>query len=235
MVLIGVDKGLFLSCFGEEDAWSPIKIITLDDGTPTKKVRRVMSDPGLKSVVVDLDENDVHLPLVKRHYEGGGRVVWFGVYGEFAAPGLITKHFGCDWKFSAYTAHAYVLTEAGKKLLGDAVTEQQYSKANLLFVPEEDRVLVPTTYEGGFREYCEDDQGYLGGEDESNSEYDAEELERCREAYRRHEDYLGRQVPIALHANESTGGSVAYVGFVGPDGNAPRIVRAICCGQKVKA
>lgn len=42
------------------------------------------------------------------------------------------------------------------------------------------------------------------------------------------------QVPIALHTDRSTGGSIAYVGFVGSDGNTPQFVRAICYGQKVK-
>lgn len=233
VVLIGVDKGLFVSCFGKEDTWSPIKIITLDEDSTMGEIQKVMADPGLKSVVVDLEEDDCYLPLVKQHYEKGGRVVWFGIYGEFAAPGLISKHFGCNWKFSAYTKHPYVLTEAGKDLLGDLITEQQYSKANLLFVPEEERVLIPK--HESFKEYCEEYQGYEGGEDESNSDYDAEELEQCREAYRRHKIELGRQVPIALHMNESTGGSIVYVGFVGSDGNTPRFVRAICRGQKVKA
>lgn len=232
VALIGVDKGLFISCFGKDEAWSPFRIITLDEDSTMGEIQKVLGGSGLTSVVVDLEDDDYYLPLIKQYYEKGGRVVWFGIYGEFAAPSLISQHFGCNWKFSAYTKHPYVLTEVGKELLGNSVTEQQYSKANLLFVPEEDRVLIPKGE--SFKEYCEEYQGYEGGEDEGNSEYDAEELERCREAYRRHKDELGRQVPIALHKNESTGGSIVYVGFVGSDGNTPKLVRAICCRQKVK-
>jgi len=88
------------------------------------EIQKVMADPGLKSVVVDLEEDDCYLPLVKQHYEKGGRVVWFGIYGEFAAPGLISKHFGCNWKVSVYTKHPYVLTEDGKDLLVDLIIEQ---------------------------------------------------------------------------------------------------------------
>lgn len=233
VALVGVDKELFVACFGKDDAWSPYKIITLDEDSTMGEIQKVLSDPGLKSVVVDLEEDDCYLSLVKEYYRKGGRVVWFGIYGEFAAPGLISKHFGCDWKFSAYTKHPYVLTEAGKDLLGDSVTEQDYSKANLLFVPEEDRVLVPKCE--SFKEYCEEYQGYYGGEDKSNPECDAEELEECRDSYRRRQSELGRQVPIALRTDQTTGGSIAYVGFVGSDGNTPKFFRAICCGQKVEA
>ena len=73
---------------------------------------------GPQSVVIQEDVEHPHWKEIKKNYnQQGGIVVYFGIFGEFAAPARISKElkFGkrpsgktmADWKFSAYAAHDY--------------------------------------------------------------------------------------------------------------------------------
>jgi hypothetical protein len=125
--------------------------------------------------------------------------------------------FDVEWKFSAYTAHEFVLTDVGKSILGYAITDQQYTKANLLSVPLADRILVPKASYPTIEAFKNDNYGT--DEEDINS--------RAVVEYNRYNESLCREVPLTLHT-ASHGGRLAYLGFINNDGNIPHFVRSLC-------
>jgi hypothetical protein len=96
---------------------------------PGSQLRSMLTTIGLQSVVIQEDVEHPHWKEIKRYYnEQGGFVVYFGIFGEFAAPARISKElkFGerpggktmADWKFSAHTAHDYVLIDVAQIIFG---------------------------------------------------------------------------------------------------------------------
>eukprot|EP00523_Entomoneis_sp_CCMP467_P015558 CAMPEP_0168773404 /NCGR_PEP_ID=MMETSP0725-20121227/4455_1 /TAXON_ID=265536 /ORGANISM="Amphiprora sp., Strain CCMP467" /LENGTH=220 /DNA_ID=CAMNT_0008822953 /DNA_START=37 /DNA_END=699 /DNA_ORIENTATION=- len=209
ILFLEVDDNLFKTCFGTDNEWS-CRLTSLSESSTSAQVAEALAD-------VD----GTHMSLVRNYYRQGGWVVFFGIYGDFAAPQQLGNLFGVDWRFSAYTKYEYVLTTAGKELLGDAITQQQYTKANLLSVPEEERILVPKPYWESVEKYKEE---------ECDSDDDDEET--IRQNYQSHKDGLSRQVPLAVHTAQQGGGRIAYLGFVNGDGNIPQLVRALCTRSK---
>jgi len=117
--------------------------------------------------------------------------------------------------------------------MGDTITKQQYTKSNLLCVPEQDRLMVPENYT--LKQYLEEE----GPEpdDYDNGEEDVKYKEELAETTQRYAQYClrnERQCLLALHRNESSG-KLAYIGFVNGDGNIPAIVRALLTEQKTNA
>jgi hypothetical protein len=221
VLLLGVDTDLFKTCFGQDTRWEPCKLESLDEGCTKEEATAALARHSLLSVVVQ-DEKTAHWDAVKSYYENGGLVVWFGIYGEFSAPGFLSREFGARWRFSAYTNHEYVLTEFGKEILGDAITEQQYTKSNLLDVPENERILVPKGI--SYEEYVED------GYDSDDGECDHDAMRAKYDIYIQGEH---SQVPIGMHQSKNnSGGRIVYLGFVNGDGNVPSFVRALCTGKK---
>jgi len=217
VLFLAVDDGLFKTCFGQDDQW-PCRLESLDENCSRQDLEAKLSEKPASLVIMDTEECP-HFDVVKEYYSKGGSVVYFGIYGEFAAPDALSREFGVQWKFSGYTKYNYVLSETGKRLLGDAITEQQYSKSNLLHVPESDRILKPAHDDfDDYKEDCDSD----------------EDDETIQEKYKQYQESLDSQVPMASHRNES-GGRITYLGFVNGDGNIPKFVRALCCGTKVEA
>jgi hypothetical protein len=216
VLLLAIDDNLFKTCFGADPLW-PCKLECLSEKCTESELTT-----SLKSsycVVVDDEEECPHWETVKQYYRDGGLVVWFGIFGEFSTPAFLSREFGLEWKFSAYTKHDYVLTSVGKHVLGDAISEQQYTKSNLLAVPEQDRIMIPKgpSWEDFVEEADETD----------------EESPRIQEKYDRYRRELDQQVPLAMHRANDHGGRIAYLGFVNGDGNIPKFVRALCSGTKV--
>jgi hypothetical protein len=222
VLLLGVEDDLFKTCFGDDSAWScPLR--SLPEDCSRSELTALLQHPGLGCVVIQDDDEGPHWDDVVEYYRNGGFVVYFGIYGEFAAPGKLSRAFDLDWSFSAYTRHEYELTPVGKEILGDVVTDQPYSKANLLKVPEADRVLVPK-------------HSYATVQEFMDNECDSDDDEvRGRALYEEHRAHLHEQVPLALHRSSSTGGRIAYLGFVNGDGNIPLFVRALCTGEKISS
>lgn len=220
VLLLGVDDALFKTCFGEDSLWSPwCELESLPEDCAASELTTTLERPGLKSVVID----DTELPywdVIKKYYESGGLVVFFGIMGEFSVPSFLSQQFGLTWSFSAYTTHKYVLTPVGIEILGDAVTEQQYTKSNLISAPEEDRIMAPKNQWASFQEFVDS---------ECDSD-DEEDMNRTR--FENIQRDIARQVPFAMHRSPS-GGRIAYLGFVNGDGNIPNFVRALCTGNKV--
>lgn len=215
VLLLGVDDNLFTGCFGDSSKWK-CKLESLPEDCSKSELTSMLNNPGLGCVVVE-DNEGPHWKDVIAYFKRGGFVVYFGIIGEFAAPQMLSQVFGVQWSFSAYTTHVFELTEVGKQLFGDSVTEQQYSKANLLKVPKEDRIMVPKNDYATVAEFIQN-------ECDSDDEDGHEQFAKRREI-------LDAQVPLALHT-ASHGGRIAYLGFVNGDGNIPVIVRALCTGIK---
>lgn len=232
ILLLGVDEQLFKACFGGDDQWLPCKIKSLAEYCPASGLQSILYHEGPISIVIQEDVEHPHWNLIQSYYAKGGFVAYFGIYGEFAAPTRLSQELGLDWKFSGYTKHPYVLTSTAKDRLGDAIAKQPYTKANLLWVPEQDRMMVPEA--DALKQYLEeegpDPEDYDGGEE------DVEYKQELVEATQRHTQRCllsKRECPLALHRN-AAGGKVAYIGFVNGDGNIPAIVRALLTEQKTK-
>jgi len=230
VLLLGVDSGLFQSCFGQEDQWAPYRIECLAEDCAASRVQENMDRADLKAIVIQDDTEHRHWNLLKDYYRQGGSVIYFGIYGEFQAPTRIGAELGFEWKFSGYTRHEYVVTDVAREVIGDAIAEQQYSKANLLSVPREDRWMVPRTLT--VAKYIEEWEGLTAEEDGEDYQ---EELERITRdgTYRRYCEENENQCPLAVHGNVN-GGKFAYLGFVNGDGKIPNIVRALLTGQPAK-
>lgn len=215
ILFLGVDVDLFKGYFGYESEWK-CRLESLPEDCSIMKLMYMLNKRGLVCVVVQ----DTEGPLweeVMDYYQNGGFVVYFGHMGQCAAPLTLSSYFDVEWSFSAYTRHEYELTDVGKQLLGDSITEQMYSKSNLLRVPKEDRILVPkhdyATVEEFIQKECELDD------------------KDAHEKYAKRRTDLDMQVPLAMH-NASHGGRIAYLGFVNSGGNIPLFVRALCTGMK---
>lgn len=230
VLFVDAEVDLFQTCYGDENAWGDCKLESVPtDCDPSQFTLLLQSTSNLIAIVFD-DERTKHFDALKQYYQDGGFLVFFGIMGEFQAPYRITTQLGFAWGFSAYTRHEYVLTAKAIAHLGDAVTEQQYTKSNLIRAPEEDRWMVPKVLamEEYLVEYC----GMESGEDEGLCEEDLEEMRRARDGYPEHCDGLYRQCPLAVHEGDN-GGRFAYLGFVNGEGNIPIIVRGLILGEKI--
>lgn len=222
VLLYGIEDDLFKKCFGMDEEWSACVLESLRDDCAAADLHRALCRPDLCCVVF-MDASE-HYPILRHHYEAGGFIVFFGIYGEFTAPNILHP----DWRFSAYTRHEYELTSVGKHYLGHDVTTQQYTKCNLVSAPEGHRIMIPKMY--SFEEYLKDHVG-LEEEDIIHPEM-AEEVNEYRERYPKYIEELSNQSPLVVCRNEN-GGRIAYLGFVNGDGNIPKIVRALLCGCNI--
>ena len=216
VLLLWVNEDLFKSCFGADEKW-PCKLVSLSENCTHTMLMAAIESPSIRSVVVQ-DEELQHWDALVEYYRRGGTVIYFGIYGVYSTPAFLSIKFGLKWSFSAYTTYEYLLTPTGIEVLGDAITYQQYTKSNLLHVPEEDRLMIPKVY-NSFEEFREEN---YDSDDEDNE---------IVEKYKLHQDDLCKQVPLAMHRCD-TGGRVAYLGFVNGDGRIPEIVRALCSQTK---
>jgi predicted NUDIX family NTP pyrophosphohydrolase len=225
VLLFGVDSDLFKTCFGkDDDEWS-CKIESLTEDCTSSELQGMLSRPDLLSVVVQ-DLDSPHWDAVVSYHQAGGFVVYFGIYGELDAPSALSGVFGLNWRYSAYTKESYELTPVGIQCLGDVITEQQYTKSNLVSAPEEDRIMIGKvcTLEVYLRE-C------VGEIDEDLDSDDEREIEEARTHYPRHCEEMRNKSPLVMHT-ASHGGKIAYLGFVNGDGNIPKIVRALVTGSQ---
>ena len=239
IVFVGVDVDLFKSCFckKEDGNWeSNYKFVVLDinAATASADLSKILQKPDVLSVVFEDFELDRSLlNILKHYYDTGGLVVFFGIYGEFAAPSGLSSLFGLSaseaWSFSAYTCHVYELTSTATNSFGFGVTELPYTKSNLLRVPVQDRWLVPKAMP--LHEYIDNDAGFLDGE--APGEMWNNDAKTAKEGYAAYCESLYEQCPLAVHKN-ANGGRLAYLGFVNGDGNVPKIVRALVTKTEIQ-
>jgi len=176
ILLLGVEEDLFKDCFGSDAQW-PCKLERLSEDCAQTEVKAALARRDLKSVVVQ-EEDIPHWDALVEYYNNGGTIVYFGIYGVYSSPSFLSDKFGLNWRFSAYTKYEYLLTSAGIEVLGDAIKDQQYTKSNLVHVPEEDRLMVPkvfSSYEEWEEDCCDSDD-----EDEDK-----------RAKHQRHQEDLG--------------------------------------------
>lgn len=211
ILLLGVDDGLFKRCFGQDDKW-PCKIRVLAEDCDASALTSTLKAPGLLAVVFQDDEGS-HWNLLKAYYAEGGFLVYFGIYGEYAAPSRLGQQFGFKWNFSAYTKHEYTLTPQARAVLPSELHNQQYTKSNLVSAPPEDRWMVPkpVPFDEFKEDYCDEDD---------SPEYIQKKFSELSEGQ-------GQQSPLVVHKDTSNGGRIAYLGFVNGDGNIPAIVRGL--------
>ena len=241
IVFLGVNVNLFKSCFFEpikEDpmpsrAWDAFELVVLEED-PTTTVSRLsealFANPNNNVVSVVFQSTDIAeslLDILVRFYNSGGLVVFFGIYGEFGDPDVLSSCFSLPepWRFSAYTSEKYELTSQAHRSLGYAVTQQEYTKANLLSVPFRDRWMVELPM--SLHAYLSSEADY----DPSEPEYKEEEP-AIKEAYLVYCERCHHHCPLAVHQNKN-GGKLAYLGFVNGNDNIPRIVRALVTQKKI--
>jgi hypothetical protein len=232
ILLLGAQKDLFMECFGQDTAW-PCELKSLGEHCSADEASAALNDTDILCCVVQNDKT--HWNLVKSHYDTGGFVVYFGIYGEFNAPAMLNRTFGVQWSFSAYTKHEHQLTSVGIQWIGDEVIEQQYTKSNMISAPAEDRILIGKRY-GTLEEYLSEIHGFDTSVafDDLDDDYQ-EEYETARSVgYPRHCEEMENHSSLAMHVNPSHCGKIAYLGFVNGDGNIPKFVRALLTGGKTR-
>mmetsp|Transcript_20723 Transcript_20723/g.30609 ORF Transcript_20723/g.30609 Transcript_20723/m.30609 type:complete len:690 (-) Transcript_20723:108-2177(-) len=215
ILLLGIDDDLFKTCFGKDASWS-CKIKSLPENCTRDVLDKALSEPDLISVA--FQDFDTHYQRLKQYFFQGGFLVYFGIYGEYTAPGQLSRDLKMGpWSFSAYTNHEYKLTHKALEKLGNKITEQQYTKGNLVKAPVIDRLMVPKGV--SFEEYKEENC------DSGEDDYE-EQVKKAPASYESYINRLGEQSPLVMH-KASHGGEVLYLGFVNGDGNVPSIVRAL--------
>ena len=234
VLLLGVDESLFKACFGKSEEWT-CAFQTLSDQCKESELKDALADPDLLCCVVQ--DFEAHWKIVCNYYNKGGFVVYFGIYGEFGAPRHLSSAFGLDWSFSAYTKHEYEVTSIGQHYIGDDIVKVQYSKANLLKVPAEDRILTAKKPKD-IREYILEIVGIQleEGDDLENlpDPDDRKIYERAKNGgFAKWCEEMDSQSPLVMHLGPN-GAKIAYLGFVNGDGEIPRIVRALLTGEKAK-
>jgi len=184
----------------------------------------MLENPKLLSVIIET-VGGRHWDHILNYFKNGGLVVYFGIIGEYAAPKKLSDSFALDWTFSAYTRHEYELTSVGKEILGEALTTVEYSKANLLKVPESDRILVPKHPYDSLEDLVRD-------EIDGRQKDDDEVMDEGRVQYAAMREELNKQALLVMHEADH-GGRIAYLGFV--NGNIPKFVKAICMGARTSS
>ena len=232
ILLLGVEEDLFMTMFGQRVEWS-CEFLVLGDDCTIIEATNALNDPNILCCVVQDSNNETHWNLVTNHYNTGGFVAYFGIYGEFSAPTTLNQSFGVQWKYSAYTRHEYELTPVGIQLLGNAITKQRYSKSNLLSVPKEDRILVAKKCRT-VEEYLYDVEGVPRDVTNFNDGYQ-EEYENALVDYPRHCEEMENYAPLVMHCDPIHGGRIAYIGFVNDDGKIPQFVRALLTLQQTQS
>ena len=229
IVFLGVNVDLFKNCFfpGEEKEWNSYELIIIDDSSfsASADLTKYLQEPRVQSVVIErLDMDALLLSTVRKFYDSGGSVVFFGIYGVFADPSSLSRLFDLPepWHFSAYTRENYEITYTGMTYLGYEKMEQQYTKCNLLKVPVQDRWMVAKALP--LHQYIDEHAGSLDGEEPS--EEWKEEAEEAKAGYIKYCESQYHQCPLAVHKNKN-GGRIAYLGFVNGDGNIPFYVRRL--------
>lgn len=233
ILLLDTDIGLFFSCFGKHEDWPDV--VRLAGDCPDEELHSALDNANLICCVVQDVSSAARL---KDYYDNGGYIVYFGIEGEFAAPAKLGSLFGLQWTFSGYSSYDYILTSAGKEIIGDAVTQQHYTKANLIQVPPQDQVLV-AKHCSTLQEYLSQ---YLGWPEESflpdgtpayhNDRDEMEEYESARDRkFPEHQKEMGMYCPLALHTAPH-GGRLCYLGFVNGSGDVPKFVKAVVTQSK---
>jgi hypothetical protein len=173
---------------------------------------------------------------LKDYYNSGGIIAYFGISGggsyvDRDVPGALCSAFELphQWIYSGYTKHHYELTHTAMDSLGFNIRDQQYSKANLLSVPIQDRWMVPKAEP--LHIWLEDKIGLVDGE-EPDDEWKAE-AERTKKEYVAFCEGLYKQCPLAVHKNKDNG-KLAYMGFVNGDGNIPKIVKGLLTRTQIR-
>jgi len=240
IILLGLDVDLFKSCFfpKEEEPvkskqWASHKLILLDDesATASADLSDALQKPGVLSVVFqDTELNSALLNVLKQFYDAGGLVVFFGIYGNFSDPSRLSKQFALPeaWSFSAYTKHKYEITSTAMDSIGYSVTEQEYTKSNLLRVPVQDRWMVAKPQP--LHQYVEELAGCLDG-DAPDEDWKCA-AKKAKSGYVNYCEELYEQCPLAVHKNDNDG-RLAYLGFVNGDDSIPKIVRALVTKKKI--
>jgi hypothetical protein len=228
-LFVDADFDLFKSCFMEAGEWENCKFEVAPDKCSREHLASLLSGENVAAVIF-MEGRTKHWEALKQYYLGGGVVVFFGIIGEYQAPYHFSNRLGFTWRFSAYTRHEFELTAKAASLLGNSVTSQQYTKCNLISVPEEDRWMVPKA--PTLEEFMDENVGYS---DEANADEDTlEEIREARERYPAYVEELYNQCPLAVH-QESNGGKFIYLGFVNGDGNIPKFVRGLLLGEMISA
>jgi hypothetical protein len=256
---------IFKTCFGKDEEWlqqpHSCRMESLPADCSASQLRSMLdstkkkcgSSPCLQAVVIQQDVYHPHWNEIKKYYNQGGYVVYWGVYGEGGAPERISHELGggMDWIYSAYDRHDYILTDDGLATLGNAITRQHYSKSSLLSVLEQDRLLVPEAL--SLRNYVQQQSAvrpvpypqsissinrtHVGVHPEDDhrrgGEYFEQQVKRALESgsYESYRQEMQNQCPLALHRDANHGGRFAYIGFVNGRGNIPHIVRALISGS----
>lgn len=225
ILFVDANFDLFKACFMEDGEWENCKFVVAPDPCDSDQLDTLLAGDGLVAVVFQYADTK-HFEALKQYYENGGVVVFFGCEGEFAAPSSLSRRLGFTWRFSAYTKHEFELTPKAIAKLGSSVTQQQYTKSNLISAPEEDRWMVPKPQT--MEEFVFD---WVGCSDEASADEETlEEIQEAKRGYAEQLEALKNQCPLALHEGAS-GGKFVYLGFVNGDGNIPRFVRGILLGE----
>lgn len=229
ILFVDADYDLFKACFMEAGEWDGCKFEVAPDPCSDENLKSLLNDNSTYAVVFQ-DGRTKHWEALKEYYEKGGVVVFFGIIGEFGAPYHFSSRLGFTWRFSSYTRHEFELTQKALSKLGNSLPKQQYTKSNLISVPDEDRWMTPRIY--SIEEYISE---YVGCSDEENADEDT--LEEIREAKSNYPEYIEemkRQCPLAVHEDQN-GGRFVYLGFVNGSGNIPKYVRGAILEEAISA
>lgn len=228
IVFVDADFELFKSCF-IEGTWENCEFNIAPDRCSPAQLASLLSSCNTAAVVF-MQGRTNHWEALKQYYLNGGVLVFFGILGEFGAPYHFSSRLGFTWRFSAYTSHELRLTSKAISYLGSSVTEQQYTKSNLISAPEEDRWMVPKA--PTIEEYLSENYGF--SDQQELCEDELEEIREAQDEYPKFLESLKNQCPLAVH-EIANGGKFIYLGFVNDSDNIPKFVRCLLLGEKTSA
>ena len=227
ILFVDANYDLFKACFMEAGEWDGCKFEVAPDPCSAENLTSLLSDNSTAAVVFQ-EGRTKHWEALKEYYHNGGVVVFFGIIGEFGAPYHFSSRLGFTWRFSSYTCYEFELTHKAISKLGNAVTQQQYTKSNLISVPEEDCWMTPRIYT--MEEYVSE---CVGCSDEKNADEETlQEIKEAKSSYPEYVEGMKSQSPLAVHEGQN-GGRFVYLGFVNGDGNIPKFVRGTILGETI--
>lgn len=157
-----------------------------------------------QSMLVDA-EPFLHMGLgpLQDFFKGGGRVVVVCVEGIYAIGDVLSSVFGSKWKLSQVADYDCVVTEQGRKLLGDAINAPKVylRKGHFMKTPED---------EGIYGIFTPDFEAYLA--ENYGDDADEEDREDAKLSWRQLGSLSQSSFVIAMYNDTKSQGSLAWFG-----------------------
>jgi hypothetical protein len=176
-----------------------------------------------QSMMVDTEPFlNMGLGPLQDFFEGGGRVVVVCVEGIYAIGDVLSRFFGSKWKLFQVDDYDCVVTERGKKLLGDGVSAPKVylRKGHFMKTPEDEGIYGIFT--PNFETYLVENYG---------ADADEEDRKDAKASWRQLGSISQSSFVIAMHNDTKSQGSLVWFGDRGMKSELHQVFAKLICRE----